>query len=626
MGGGKPKYEDWLKISKDKTIQSADTTYAEATRQSDVARQRAIVDADTSYQKNVSDYGANAERLASMGLTNSGYADYQKSQSYAQMRGEVQYANAQKVASDKQAAYNRDQTKLGAEITYAQGMANKALSDEQTKNTTYLELLSGAGNGTYSEEQIRALGTQVGLSEEEIENVVGVYNEYSTKLIENQWADIKTGVDDGTYDADYVREWAIKNGYVDENGNLNAEAQAIYDKAVSNKTESDLLYWAGIEESARKGETSAEVIYDMAKAYGYINEDGTWNNDAAKEAYDAAVERKQKDTAYGWADAAHKARNGELTSDDILAMAKTEGVYKDGEWLNTPEALAAKDAYDTAKKKEKTDKAEKIYNEAISDLAVNGVFADIHSILNDKNNGLIAQEEYDKLERDWNAIAETELEAILTDLNAGAVYDQRELKQLLEHISNAPMSSNVSSLYLEVNEYYQKKYGSASGTSATSKTMGGEPSYMSYIPKTNDSVKAINIDSNELANEGDWFTIKVGESKKWVKSGGLVEGNNITEAAKGLSDNTVFLYNNEIYIKYGNEVYSVKARSWFGGAYDDVYKALSEGTSADGKRTGETSYLYGKGLSITLNNGTSGSSDASSNEPRISRETSRGQR
>ena len=174
MDSGTPKYEDWLKTSKDKTIQSADTTYADATRQSEVARQRAIVDADASYQKNVSDYGANAERLASMGLTNSGYADYQKSQSYAQMRGEVQYANAQKVASDKQAAYNRDQTKLGAEITYAQGMANKALSDEQTKNTTYLELLSGAGNGTYSEEQIRALGTQAGLSEEQIANIVGV--------------------------------------------------------------------------------------------------------------------------------------------------------------------------------------------------------------------------------------------------------------------------------------------------------------------------------------------------------------------------------------------------------------------------------------------------------------------
>ena len=625
MDSGKPKYEDWLKISKDKTIQSADTTYAEATRQSDVARQRAIVDADTSYQKNVSDYGANAERLASMGLTNSGYADYQKSQSYAQMRGEVQYANAQKVASDKQAAYNRDQTKLGAEITYAQGMANKALSDEQTKNTTYLELLSGAGNGTYSEEQIRALGTQAGLSEEEIENVVGVCNEYSTKLIENQWADIKTGVDNGTYDADYVSEWAIKNGYVDENGDLNAEAQAIYEKAVSKKTESDLLYWADIEENARQGKVSSEYVYDYAKAYGYVDDNGVWSNTNAQAAYEAAKGYETKTKTYDWADAAYKARNGQLTSDDILAKAKAEGVYKDGEWLNTPEALAAKDAYDTAEKKEKTDKAEKIYDEAISDLEVNGVFADIHSILNDKNNGLIGEDEYNRLERLWNADAEAELEAILADLNAGEVYDQRELKSLLEHISTAPMSSNVSSLYFEVNEYYQKKYGSASGAEAASET-DDEPSYMSFIPKTSDIVEAININSTELENEGDWFTIKVDGKSKWVKSGGLVEGNNITEAAKGLSDNTVFLYNNEIYIKYGNAVYSVKARSWFGGAYDDVYKALSEGTSADGKRTGETSYLYGKGLSITLNNGTSGSSDASSNEPRISRESSRGRR
>lgn len=224
-------YEYWLKYIKDKTTETADATYAEALRRSEVARERAAVDARSAAALRESSYGANAEALESMGLSASGYGDYVGAQSYAQMRSDVQAANAQKAASDNQAAYNRDQTKLGAELTYAEGMAQKTLSDEQTKDSTYLELLSGAGTGAYSAEQIKALGEKAGLSAEEIDRIISVATKYETNYRDSQWIEIKNGVKAGKYDAEYVTDWAKANGYVNEDGTLNAEAQAVLNEA-----------------------------------------------------------------------------------------------------------------------------------------------------------------------------------------------------------------------------------------------------------------------------------------------------------------------------------------------------------------------------------------------------------
>ena len=269
---------------------------------------------------------------------------------------------------------------------------------------TYLELLSGAGNGTYSEEQIRALGTQVGLSEKEIENVVGVYNEYSTKLIENQWADIKTGVDNGTYDADYVRKWAIKNGYVDENGKLNAEAQAIYDKAVEYETE-------------RERETEQEEIR-------------TWN-------------------LYG-----EQARNGQLSSNWILGEAKAAGyVGENGEWDYTPGALAAKEAYGVA-----------MTYEFISKINTYGMYADIGDAHRawgrDKS---ITDEQWKEIKFYWNLNAHIELEELINGINRGDVYSQQTLYNLVVLLDNAydngSMNKTTYGMYITIKQHYINRYG-----------------------------------------------------------------------------------------------------------------------------------------------------------------------
>ena len=562
MDSGTPKYEDWLKTSKDKTIQSADTTYADATRQSEVARQRAIVDADASYQKNVSDYGANAERLASMGLTNSGYADYQKSQSYAQMRGEVQYANAQKVASDKQAAYNRDQTKLGAEITYAQGMANKALSDEQTKNTTYLELLSGAGNGTYSEEQIRALGTQAGLSEEQIANIVGVCttNEQnisnektaakatSLKTVEALAASVTTEADKAA-----VIAKAYELGLTEEDitGIIGQMDSRISTATTETETST---YLTDIASDFDNGLTTAESMLNDLVTKGYATKDKngmiTWTNDDAKDIYDLAV--KTETTAY-LTGIANRFDNGLIAADDILSEFKTRGyVDQNGTWSND----VAKDIYDAATKAEternENDLSTWIYNAESGSLTSD----DKQDIIKAYNNGAgwLAEEDY-------NEIVSMHLDYLnISDemyKNGREYMTPEQAKRELDKITKDPLIAE--DLRKKAKQIYDDQYS---------------------VIDNNRTVDATLKDNGKLK-----VTIRTGyqteaENRQYVVDAERVTNaedvKHLKEVAENVGAEELFGYNGEIYFKASDgTIYKVEQWNNQKGDYHNVFGWIS---------------------------------------------------
>ena len=97
---------------------AADRQLEESNAIAEQARQRAIVDANSSYQQNLAGYGANAEAMANMGLTGSGYSDWLNASAYAQNRGDVQAANAQSETAKREAKYIADQTKNQADTTY----------------------------------------------------------------------------------------------------------------------------------------------------------------------------------------------------------------------------------------------------------------------------------------------------------------------------------------------------------------------------------------------------------------------------------------------------------------------------------------------------------------------------
>lgn len=563
MDSGKPKYEDWLKISKDKTIQSADTTYAEATRQSDVARQRAIVDADTSYQKNVSDYGANAERLASMGLTNSGYADYQKSQSYAQMRGEVQYANAQKVASDKQAAHNRDQTKLGAEITYAQGMANKALSDEQTKNTTYLELLSGAGNGTYSEEQIRALGTQVGLSEEEIENVVGVYTTYEQNISNEKTAAKATSLKTVEALAATVTDEAGKSAVIAEAYKLGLVDEDLSDVILKMDTQ---IGTAKTEaENAAAAEKAANIATIEAYAAKVKDDDGFAQLQYMIDGYDNLTPedvanaisvaegnitkyKTETETNDALLDIGKDFDNGYITASDMLKEMTSKGYYDatTGTWANDD----AERMYNAAKKTTVAAWSEKAYSGYLSNTDKNAI-ADAYS----NGNGWLSKEEYEE-------IVSMHLDGIKVSdtmyLNSDGYMTSVQAKRELDKILSDPLTASTG-LREEAQRIYNEQYS---------------------IVDNNRTVSA------DLKNSGKLkVTIATGwgdnqKEKEYVVGTEEVVANkdakHLEDIAKGVGSKELFGYNGEIYFKADNgKIYKVEQWNNQKGDYHNVFGWMS---------------------------------------------------
>lgn len=196
--------------NKQAAIDLANKQRAEAEQKAESERQRGVIDARSSYEQNKATYGANAEMLASMGLTGGGHSDYIDSQAYATQRAETQAANAQAEAAKTAAKNTADKAilaaesdaasdTLAAELTYAESMAanDKELAkykqqkaDEATakeekeaeeKKSNYTALLGFANNGTYSAEQIRQLGVEYGLSAAQIEQVVAAANDYKTK-------------------------------------------------------------------------------------------------------------------------------------------------------------------------------------------------------------------------------------------------------------------------------------------------------------------------------------------------------------------------------------------------------------------------------------------------------------
>lgn len=120
---------------------------------SEITRKRSIADANSSYMKSLATYGQNAEKIASMGLSGSGYGEYLTSQAYAQKRSTVQNANAQHLATEKEAIYQEKVAKQEALSTYHANM----LQAQAEQNNAYNSLLSAASSGA-SIESIMASG------------------------------------------------------------------------------------------------------------------------------------------------------------------------------------------------------------------------------------------------------------------------------------------------------------------------------------------------------------------------------------------------------------------------------------------------------------------------------------
>lgn len=188
------KQEGFYKEQLDKLNAQIEQNKQNALQQAESERERAVIDARSSYAQNLATYGANAEQLAAMGLSGSGYSDYLNQQAYATQRAETQNANAQAEATKVAAEQQANSDKLNAELSYAENMqgnaeklaqyqqqkAEEAKAEEEQKKQYYAALLTSANTGEYTSEQIASLGAQYGLDEAQISQLQAAADKYKS--------------------------------------------------------------------------------------------------------------------------------------------------------------------------------------------------------------------------------------------------------------------------------------------------------------------------------------------------------------------------------------------------------------------------------------------------------------
>lgn len=261
------RQKEMIEDQKQRALEQAELQRQQAEQNAEKERERSVVDARSSYEQNKATYGAQAETLANMGLTGSGYSDYINAQAYANQRAETQNANANAEQTKNNANYvadnakleieqNAGQSNLSAETTYAENMANNdaALAQykqqkEEEKKSAYSELLNYANNGTYDSEQLKSLADKYGLSEADINNLTGAAETYKNNKYKENYANALDNI------AQYGSQ--LDNNYLDNMYKMDLISKEQYEELksqLSNKIKEDM------DNSISSGDATGESI------------------------------------------------------------------------------------------------------------------------------------------------------------------------------------------------------------------------------------------------------------------------------------------------------------------------------------------------------------------------------
>lgn len=234
--------------------------YEDLLAQIEAERQRGVIDARSSYEQNKATYGANAEQLAAMGLSGSGYSDYLNQQAYATQRAETQGANAQ-----------AESNRLQAELSYTENMMNLEKDKtelEEQKKAYYASLLASANTGEYSSEQIAAIAAQYGLDEVQISELQAAADKFKSSSFAEVYRTESANIqNEGSYyDTSYL-DILLKNGDIDQetyNGLMEQYADVVAEESDSETLDNlheegkidDATYQSKIDEWNKDIDTS----------------------------------------------------------------------------------------------------------------------------------------------------------------------------------------------------------------------------------------------------------------------------------------------------------------------------------------------------------------------------------
>lgn len=261
------RQKEMIEDQKQRALEQAELQRQQAEQNAEKERERSVIDARSSYEQNKATYGAQAETLANMGLTGSGYSDYINAQAYANQRAETQNANANAEQTKNNANYvadnakleieqNAGQSNLSAETTYVENMANNDAAiaqykqqKEEEKKSAYSELLNYANNGTYDSEQLKSLADKYGLSEADINNLTGAAEAYKNNKYKENYANALDNI------AQYGSQ--LDNNYLDNMYKMDLISKEQYEELksqLSNKIKEDM------DNSISSGDATGESI------------------------------------------------------------------------------------------------------------------------------------------------------------------------------------------------------------------------------------------------------------------------------------------------------------------------------------------------------------------------------
>ena len=318
------------------TYASAERNRQEAETMADVARQRAIADANSAYEQNKASYGANAEIMGSMGLSGGGYSDWLDSAAYAQNRAETQAARAQSDKTKREAKYTEDQAKLAADKQHLETSTQAELD--------YLNRMDEIDT-TYRTNMTEAEQKKLAADREAEETAAGLKMQADTDYTAG-----KTSADVTYRGQLYENEKEHGKEVLEANNAADAarlEAGKEYIEAIT-ASESELAKYkealkAGDQEAQKiqlsmyeqilsgvsNGTYTKEVAEGLADAFGFSDE---WKNaiSTAGDTYNtekanAKAEQDQANKVANFADLLGRVNKGELTKDEVLQIAKDLG-------------------------------------------------------------------------------------------------------------------------------------------------------------------------------------------------------------------------------------------------------------------------------------------------------------
>ncbi len=492
-------------------------TYAEAEKE----RQRSVIDARSSYEQNKATYGANAETLAGMGLTGSGYGDYLNSRAYAQQRAETQNANAQATATRKEADYLKYQSELEAGKSYSKNVLDANLSYAQNiMNNDSLIAKHLEDEATRAEERAKAEETAKQKAYSSLMDMA--VKGHSIESIKAQAA---------VYGYEYTpEEWAAIENEATKYADNIAEEEA----AEKNNT-----YWS-IYDKAKTGLFTGDEIYQLASDYGLgdrAEELKTVANDAKK---NVDTENMSAKVRAAGAAATENAQKGSLTSTSGMSEEEKEAVVLINDSVIRNDIDVYGGAFESAR------------------MAIYDAMAEEESI---------SPEVYEAAKSAWRKQATTDIfykTGDKTDLNGNALggnvlLSAADAKKAINEIINNPWCDATTKTKLQ--QAYNAVYGAniVRGAAATDGLNG-------------------------KVSNGDNFTVKVPvygngqgkpptdytEYKVQISNNKAVTDEDIISASKSAGGG-IFGYMGKLYVPYGGSIYEIGAKPLNPDGYNGLY-------------------------------------------------------